>query len=98
MALSFLVPGQCARQRLCGEIVLRSEMTVESAMGQTGAVHNCVDADAVEAGIAEHPRSDLHDPLAVFGRLLPAHPHWSPLILPVQPLTGYMTSIMSEFR
>jgi hypothetical protein len=68
---------QRARHRLGGEIVLRSEMTVEAAVRETGGVHDGVDADAVKAVLTKHPRSGFHDALAVLHRLLPAHPHLS---------------------
>src|SRR5580698_8401022 len=68
---------QRARHRLGGEIVLGPEVTVESAMCQTGGAHDRVDADTVEAFLAKQSRGSLHDALAIFRRLLPAHAHVS---------------------
>ena len=73
--LCFSVLPKGARHRLGGEIVLRSKMTIEAAMRETCGVHDRVDAGAVEAFLAKQPRRGVHDPLAVFRRLLPAHPH-----------------------
>src|ERR1700677_328790 len=83
---------QRARHRLGGKIVLRSEMPVESTMRETGAVHDRVDADAVEAMLTKHPRRCFHDPSAILRRLLPTHPHLSLSSSLAHPLTGYMTT------
>src|SRR5258708_39605508 len=64
-----------ARDRFGGEVVLRSEMAVEAAMREAGAVHDCVDANAIEAFLAKKPRSGVDDPLSILGRLIPADPH-----------------------
>jgi hypothetical protein len=50
-------------------------MTVKAAMREAGAFHDCIDAHAVEAILAKHPRSGFHDPPAVLGRLLSADAH-----------------------
>src|ERR1700738_1499265 len=66
---------QRARDSLGGEVVLRSEMTIEAAMGEAGAIHDCVDANAVEPFLAKKPRSGVDDPLSILGRLVPGDPH-----------------------
>jgi len=40
-------------------------MAIEAAVGQTGLLHDRIDADAIEAVLAEQARCRLHDPLAV---------------------------------
>src|SRR5271170_5711009 len=67
-------------------------MSVETAVRETGAVHDRVDADAVEAMLTKQPRRGFHDPLAILRRLLPTHPHLSLSSSLARPLTGYMTT------
>src|ERR1700733_2226654 len=87
---------QRAGQRLGREIVLRSEMPVESAVRETGPVHDRVDANAIEAMLTKHSRRGLYDPLAILRRLFPAHPHLSSSL--AHPLTGYMTTAIYQNR
>ena len=63
-------------------------------MGETGVLHDGVDADAVEALVAEQPRRRIDDPLAIFRRLFPTDPHESLLV----PLTLYMTIDIKKFN
>lgn len=52
-------------------------MTVESAVCATDAVYDGVNADAVEAELAKHPRSGRHGTLAILcsrrARISPSH-------------------------
>src|SRR4051812_44709262 len=48
---------------------------IEAAMRQAGALHDFGDGDAVEPSLPEQPARNLHDPCAVFRRLLPADFH-----------------------
>jgi short chain dehydrogenase len=63
---------QRARHRFGGEIALRSEMAIETAMSETRGAHDRVDADAFEAMLAKKPRRGFHNPFAILRRFLPA--------------------------
>jgi hypothetical protein len=41
-------------------------MAIEAAVGQSGLLHDRIDADAIEAVLAQQARCRLHDPLVAF--------------------------------
>ena len=70
-----LIHGKGAPARLDLQVLLRLELTVEAATGQAGLLHQVVDADAIEAALAEEAAGDLDHMLAVSLSLFPADAH-----------------------
>ena len=79
-------------------------MAVEAAMGEARALHDGVDADAVEASIAKQPRCRFDDAFAIFCRLPPADTHkksslsLAKIIYDDRHLKQYMTINVNAWR
>lgn len=68
--------------RLGDKIVLRAEMTVESAVRQTGGLHHLGHADGIEPFLAEQSAGDIQDPIAILRHLLSTDLHFKYLRRP----------------
>src|SRR4029077_18879273 len=60
---------------LCRQFFFRLEVGVEAAVRQPGALHQAVDADAVEALFPKQSARNIENPLAILLCLLPGDLH-----------------------
>jgi len=91
-----IAPFNCVRskgmsKRLRDQIVLRTEMAIETTVGEAGGFHYLRNAHRVEPLVAKQAAGDIQNPLTVFRHLLPADLHFkfSTAVIDI-----YMTAII----
>ena len=64
------------------QVVLRTEMAIEAAMGEARGFHHLRDADRIETLVAKQPAGRIQDPATVLRHLLSTDLHFKILRRP----------------
>src|SRR5215207_2913415 len=73
---------QCPPGRLRRQVLLRRELLVKGALGEPGALHQILKADAIKAALPKKATRDIDYSFAVFSGLNATYAHCkSPIIL-----------------